>query len=221
MRRSELAAVIDSTLLKPDATPEDVGRLCREAIKYGFRAVCVNPAYVKLADSLLSKSKVRTCTVVGFPLGATLPEVKIYEAKTVIALGADDVDVVINVGALKAGNYEVVAEELRKIVEIAHENNVVVKAILELGLLDEGEKVVACRLARDAGVDYVKTSTGFGPAGATVQDVRLLRRCVGRRVGVKAAGGIRTLRDALAMLRAGADLIGTSTAAKIVEEAPP
>jgi len=221
VRRSELAAVIDSTLLRPDATPEDIERLCREAIKYGFRAVCVNPTYVKLASHLLKESKVRTCTVVGFPLGATLPEVKIYEAKTVIALGADDVDVVINVGALKAGNYEVVAKELEKIVEIAHENNVVVKAILELGLLDEGEKVVACRLARDAGVDYVKTSTGFGPTGATVQDVRLLRRCVGRRTGVKAAGGIRTLTDALAMIEAGADLIGTSTAAKIVEKAPP
>jgi len=221
MRRDELASLIDSTLLRADATPRDVEALCVDAMEYGFRCVCVNPVYVALASRLLRGSGVGVCTVVGFPLGATLPEVKAYEAARVIEEGADEVDMVMNVGALKAGNYELVLRDIRGVVEAAHQNDALVKVIIEAGYLTDEEKVAACKLAQKAGADFVKTSTGFGPTGATIHDVRLMRKTVGDAMGVKAAGGIRTLQDALAMIEAGANRIGTSRAVDVIRGLKP
>jgi deoxyribose-phosphate aldolase len=213
-----IARRIDHTLLKPEATRPQIEKLCSEALTHGFATVCVNPAWVSLCARLLSGSDTGVCTVVGFPLGATLPEVKAYEASRVVAEGAREVDMVINVGALKSEDYPLVERDIKGVVEASRRCGALVKVILETALLSEDEKVKACVLSRVAGADFVKTSTGFGPGGATVADVALMRRVVGPRMGVKAAGGVRDLGAAQAMLEAGADRIGASVGVKIVQE---
>ncbi len=215
----ELARYIDHTLLKPEATSEQIKQVCREALQYHFASVCVNPSYVELVARELSGSDVKTCSVVGFPLGATLPEVKAFETRKAIELGAQEIDMVINIGALKSGDEELVSKDIEAVVEVAHERDALVKVIIEAALLTNEEKVKACLIAKRAGADYVKTSTGFGPGGATVEDVELMRATVGPSMGVKAAGGIRTLEKALAMIEAGATRIGASAGVKIVQEA--
>jgi deoxyribose-phosphate aldolase len=215
----QLASMIDHTLLKPEATAAQVEQLCDEARRFSFASVCVNPTHVKLCARLLRGSPVRVCTVVGFPLGANLPEVKVFETQQAIHDGATEIDMVINVGALKDRNIELVARDIAAIVNAAHALNALVKVILEVALLTDEEKVTACRLAKEAGADYVKTSTGFGPGGATAPDVALMRQTVGPEMGVKAAGGIRTLADAQKMMAAGATRIGASASVKIMAEA--
>jgi len=211
--------MIDHTLLKPDATQEQIAQLCYEARKYNFAAVCVNPAWVKLCSQLLKGSPVHVCTVVGFPLGATPPEVKAYEAQQAIDDGATEVDMVINVGALKSKDYALVERDIATVARTSHAGGAILKVIIEAALLTDEEKVIACQLAKAAGADYVKTSTGFGPGGATVQDVELMRRAVGPEMGIKAAGGIRTYEDVKAMVAAGATRIGASAGVKIVQQA--
>jgi len=217
---AELAARIDQTLLAPTATPAQVQALCEGARKHRFRAVCVGPAYVPLAVRHLEGSQVRVCTVVGFPLGSTTPAAKAYEAEEAVRAGARDIDMVLNIGRLKAGDLDYVRDEIRAVVRAAARaaEGVVVKVIIEACHLTDEEKVAACRLAEEAGAHFVKTSTGFGPGGATPEDVRLLRRAVGGRLGVKASGGIRTLAQALALLEAGADVLGTSSGEAIMAE---
>lgn len=216
-----LAGMIDHTLLKPDATPDQVAQLCFEARKHGFASVCVNPAHVKLAADLLKGSAVKVCTVVGFPLGATPPEVKAYEAQNAIDEGATEVDMVINIGAIKARDYETAARDVRAVVRVcrAAGGNALLKVIIEAALLTDEEKVAACLIAKAAGADFVKTSTGFGPGGATVADVALMRRVVGPAMGVKAAGGIKSLADVESLVAAGATRIGASAGVRIVQEA--
>jgi deoxyribose-phosphate aldolase len=215
----KLAAMIDHTLLKPEATPDLIAQLCFEARKFGFASVCINPTHVKLAAQLLQGSPVKVCTVVGFPLGATPPEVKAYEAQQAMDDGATECDMVINIGAIKSRDYEAAARDVRAVVRACHAREVLVKVIIEAALLTDEEKVAACLIAKAAGADFVKTSTGFGPGGATVADVALMRRVVGPDTGVKAAGGIRTLADAEQMAAAGATRIGASAGVKIVQEA--
>lgn len=212
--------MLDHTLVKSDATKDDVERVCMEAEKYGFGCVCVNPTYVSLATQLLKETNVKVSSTVGFPFGVTLPEVKAFEAWRALENGAREIDMVINLSALKSGDYETVRKDIEMVVDIKRlYRDVTVKVIIETGLLTDKEKVLACKIAKEAGVDFVKTSTGlFG--GATVEDVRLMRKTVGREMGVKAAGGIRTLQQALAMIEAGADRIGTSTAVAIIKEFP-
>jgi len=214
-----IASVIDHTLLKPEATHDQITQLCEEAREYGFAAVCVNPTNVKLAAELLKGSPVAVCTVIGFPLGATLPEVKAYEAQQTIHHGATEIDMVINIGALKSEDYELVERDIAAVARTCHDNGAICKVIIEAALLTEEEKITACQLAKKAGSDYVKTSTGFGPGGATVEDVTLMRRVIGPSMGIKAAGGIRTLETAKKMIEAGATRIGTSSSLKIVQEA--
>jgi deoxyribose-phosphate aldolase len=214
-----IASVIDHTLLKPEATQDQITQLCEEAREYGFAAVCVNPTNVKLAAELLKGSPVAVCTVIGFPLGATLPEVKAYEAQQTIHHGATEIDMVINIGALKSEDYELVEQDIAAVARTCHDNGAICKVIIEAALLTEEEKITACQLAKKAGSDYVKTSTGFGPGGATVEDVTLMRRVIGPSMGIKAAGGIRTLETAKKMIEAGATRIGTSSSIKIVQEA--
>ena len=216
---TNIAKIIDHTLLKPEATRDQIVQLCREAREYGFASVCVNPSYVKLAAELLRGSSVKVCSVVGFPLGATLPEVKAYEARRVIEEGAAEIDMVINIGALKSGDLELVRRDIASVVDVCHARGALCKVIIEAALLTDEEKVLACQLAKAAGADYVKTSTGFGPGGATVQDVALMRRTVGPEMGVKAAGGIRSYEAAKSMVEAGATRIGASAGVKIVQEA--
>ena len=216
---TNIAKIIDHTLLKPEATRDQIVQLCREAREYGFATVCVNPSYVKLAAELLRGSSVKVCSVVGFPLGATLPEVKAYEARRAIEEGAAEIDMVINIGALKSGDLELVKRDIASVVDVCHAKGALCKVIIEAALLTDEEKVLACQLARAAGADYVKTSTGFGPGGATVQDVALMRRTVGPEMGVKAAGGIRSYEAAKSMVEAGATRIGASAGVKIVREA--
>ena len=180
--------MIDHTLLKPDATQDEVAQLCYEARKYNFASVCVNPSYAKLCSDLLKGSQVEVCVVVGFPLGATPTDGKVFETQQAIREGASEVDMVINVGALKSRDYELVERDIASIVRACHADNAILKVIIEAALLTDEEKVVACQLAKVAGADYVKTSTGFGPGGATVEDVALMRRVVGPKMGVKAAG---------------------------------
>jgi deoxyribose-phosphate aldolase len=214
-----IASLIDHTLLKPEATQDQIAQLCEEAKEYGFAAVCVNPTNVELAARLLKGSPVAVCIVVGFPLGATLSEVKAYEAQQAINHGAIEVDMVINIGALKSEDYELVERDIATVARTCHDNGAICKVIIETALLTEEEKVTACQLAKKADADYVKTSTGFGPGGATVEDVALMRRVVGPSMGIKAAGGIRTLKTATEMIEAGATRIGTSSGIKIVQEA--
>jgi deoxyribose-phosphate aldolase len=214
----EIARLIDHTLLKPDATRAQIEALCAEAREHGFATVCVNPAWVPLCASLLAGSETRVCTVAGFPLGATLPEVKAFEAARAIAQGACEVDMVINVGALKSGDYRAVERDIAGVVDACRRGGAVSKVIIEAALLSDDEKVKACVIARAACADFVKTSTGFGPGGATAADVALMRRVVGPEMGVKAAGGVRDLKSAQAMIEAGADRIGASVGVKIVQE---
>jgi deoxyribose-phosphate aldolase len=212
-----LAMMIDHTLLKPDATPDQIAQLCFEARKYGFASVCINPAWVKLAAQLLQGSPVKVCTVIGFPLGATAPEVKAFETQNAIEQGATEIDMVINVGALKARDLELVARDVRGVVAAARAGGAVVKVIIEAVLLTDEEKTIACLLSKEAGADFVKTSTGFAGGGATVHDVELMRRVVGPEMGVKAAGGVRTYADAESMIKAGATRIGASAGVKIIQ----
>src|ERR1700692_3073945 len=183
------AGLIDHTLLKPEASRDEIRKLCQEAAKFGFASVCINPWYVPLAAELLRGTKVKVCTVIGFPLGATLPQVKIYEAEESIKLGAQEVDMVINIGALKSGQDDVVESDIRGVVDASHRGGAICKVILETALLTHDEKIRAAMAAKRAGADFVKTSTGFGPGGATAEDVRLLRETVGAEMGVKASGG--------------------------------
>jgi len=216
---SGIGHMIDHTLLKPDATQDQIAQLCYEARKYHFAAVCVNPAYVKLCAQLLQGTSVHVCTVVGFPLGATPPEVKAYEAQQAIDDGATEVDMVINVGALKSKDYALVERDIASVARTSHAGGAILKVIIEAALLTDEEKVIACQLAKVAGADYVKTSTGFGPGGATVHDVELMRRSVGPEMGVKAAGGIGSYEAAKEMVTAGATRIGASAGIKIVQQA--
>lgn len=214
-----IAAWIDHTLLKPEATPEQIEQLCKEALEYRFATVCINPIYVPQAHRLLQGSPVGVCTVVGFPLGATLTNAKAAETRLAIEEGAREIDMVVAVGLLKGGRYEAVAEDIRRVVEVSHARGAKVKVILEMALLTRFEKITGCLISRMVGADFVKTSTGFGPGGATVEDVALMRRVVGLQTEVKAAGGIRSLADARAMLEAGATRLGTSGGVKLVLEA--
>ena len=214
-----MAHMIDHTLLKPDATQDQIAQLCYEARKYGFASVCINPANVKLCAQLLKDSGVPVCTVVGFPLGATSTETKVFEAQQAVRDGATEVDMVINVGALKSRDYELVERDIASIARVCHAGNAMLKVIIEAALLTDEEKVTGCQLAMVAGADFVKTSTGFGPGGATLEDVALMRRVVGPTMGVKAAGGIRTYEDAQKMIAAGASRIGASTSVRIMQEA--
>jgi len=215
----EWASLIDHTLLKPEATDDDIKKLCQEAATYHFASVCVNPTWVRVAACNLLGSGVPVCTVIGFPLGATLPDVKAYEARRAILDGAREVDMVINVGALKSGDDCLVEHDIRSVAQVAHEYDVVCKVIIETALLTDDEKVRACQAAKKAGADFVKTSTGFSKGGATVADVALMRRTVGSELGVKASGGVKDLEDARKMVEAGATRIGASVGVKIAQEA--
>lgn len=212
-----MARMIDHTLLKPDATADMIAQLCFEARKHHFASVCINPTHVKLCAELLKDTDVKVCTVIGFPLGATSPKVKAFETQNAIEDGATEIDMVINIGALKAGDHELVARDIRGVVSVAHAADALVKVIIETALLTEEEKIVACLLAKEAGADFVKTSTGFSGGGATAQDVALMRRVVGPELGVKAAGGIRTQEDAEQMVAAGATRLGASAGVKIIQ----
>ena len=216
---ARVAALIDHTLLKAEATRSDIARICREALQYRFASVCVNSVFVKQVFEAVRNSPVKTCVVVGFPLGANLPQVKLDEARVALEQGAQEIDMVIHIGGLKAGDDAAVRSEIEDLSRLVHERGAVLKVIIETALLTEEEKVRACRAARDAGADFVKTSTGFSTSGATIGDVQLMRREVGREMGVKASGGVRTLDDLLAMVEAGATRIGTSNGVKIMEEA--
>ena len=213
------AGFVDHTLLKPEASEADIRRLCEEAAQYRFASVCVNPSWVKVSACVLKGSGVPVCTVVGFPLGATLADVKAYETRRAIFDGAGEIDMVINIGALKSGDDCAVEYDIRAVVEAAHSEGVLVKTIIETALLNDDEKVRACLAAKRAGADFVKTSTGFAKSGATVADVALMRRTVGQEMGVKAAGGVKGITDARAMLEAGATRIGASVGVKIAQEA--
>ena len=213
-----LARLIDHTLLSPGATREQVVQLCKEAAKYGFATVCVQPCWVALAARQLSRSEVKVATVIGFPQGATLTAVKRFEALEAIKAGARELDMVLNVGALKSGDRKLVREDIRAVVQVAHGRGALVKVTIETALLTADEKKTACKLAVAAGADFVKTSTGFAAGGAAVEDVRLMRSLVGQRAGVKAAGGIRSAADAQVMIAAGASRIGASAGVKIVQE---
>jgi deoxyribose-phosphate aldolase len=210
-----MAGYIDHTLLKPEATEAQIKELCREAVKYSFYSVCINPSYVKTAAKFLQGSAVRICCVIGFPLGATTTAVKAFEAAEAVENGAAEIDMVIHVGALKDKREEYVMSDIAAVVKAAA--GCPVKVIIETGLLTEDEKVLACKLAKKAGASYVKTSTGFGPGGATVADVLLMRETVGPDLGVKASGGVRDLDAALQMIEAGATRIGTSSGVSIVK----
>lgn len=217
----ELAKYIDHTLLKPTATFGDIEKLCKEAVQNGFYSVCVNSCYAKFAAQMLTDTPVKVGATVGFPLGAMSTEAKAFEAAEAVRAGASEIDMVINVGLLKSGDFYAVGEDIEAVVKAAKQINphVIVKTILEMASLTTTEKVSACRIARDAKADFVKTSTGFGTGGATVDDVALMKKVVGETMGVKAAGGIRDLKTALEMIEAGATRIGTSAGIAIIEEA--
>ncbi len=214
-----LAGLIDHTLLRPEATRAQVEKLCDEARLLGFASVCVNPVWVSLAAERLRGSSVKVVTVAAFPFGATLTSVKRAEAEAAIRAGAQEIDMVMNIGAMRSGDLDRVENDIRGVVEVCHAGRAAVKVILENAYLSDEEKVAACQIAKKAGADFVKTSTGFGPSGATETDVRLMRQTVGPTIGVKAAGGIRTLGDALRMLQAGASRLGASASVAILAEA--
>ncbi|MBI5368813.1 MAG: deoxyribose-phosphate aldolase [Planctomycetes bacterium] len=213
-----LAPLIDHTLLKPDAVRRELNVLCEEAERHGFASVCVEPTWVGYCARLLARSRVKVCTVIGFPFGATLSEVKAFEAERCQDLGAGEIDMVINVGALKSGDIDFVRNDIRGVVKSATYNTVV-KVILETTYLSREEKIIACTLSKEVGADFVKTSTGYGPSGATVEDIALMRAVVGPEMGVKASGGVRDFAGALAMVQAGATRIGASASVKIVSGA--
>lgn len=212
----DVAQYIDHTLLAPDASADDIDLLCTEAEQYGFASVCINPTWVKRAAKNLRGTKVPVCTVIGFPLGATTTDIKATEARKALRDGAREIDMVINIGALKSGDHELVYNDIAKVVDAAHETGAICKVILETALLTDEEKVIASALAKRAKADFVKTSTGFGPGGATVYDVALMRETVGPDMGVKASGGVRTADDAEDMIAAGATRIGASAGVQIV-----
>ena len=214
---SSIAALIDHTLLKPEATAADIRKVCAEARQYRFASVCVNPYWVCLVAGELAGSPVKVCSVVGFPLGASATEIKVAETAAAIRDGAQEIDMVLNIGELRGGNHDAVRGDIRAVVEAAHAGSAIVKVILETALLNDEQKVAASLLAKEAGADFVKTSTGFGPGGATAADVALMRRTVGPAMGVKASGGVRTLEDLRAMAAAGANRVGASASVKIVE----
>lgn len=211
----ELAKYIDNTLLKPAATAQDIEKLCRESVEMGFASVCVNPVYVELAARLLAGSGVKTCTVIGFPLGANTSAAKAFEAEKAVEDGADELDMVLSIGALRAGNDKAVREDIEAVVQAGQGK--LVKVIIETGLLTDEEKTRACTLAVEAGADFVKTCTGFSGGAANVHDIALMRATVGTDIGVKASGGVRTREDALALIEAGATRIGTSSGQAIVQ----
>ena len=216
----KIAGMIDHTLLKPDATPSQVEQLCKEALENKFCAVCVNPVYVAFVSHQLKDSGVKTCSVIGFPLGATTTEQKVFEARSVIEVGAEEVDMVLNNGAFKSGDDEAVRADVAAVAEVCHAGGAILKVILETGLLTDDEKLRACNLCVEANADFVKTSTGFGFGGATVEDVTLMSGAVkDAGLGVKASGGVRDYAAAFAMIEAGATRIGTSSGIAIVEEA--
>jgi len=212
-----MAKYIDHTLLKADATSDQIAQLCYEAKKYNFASVCINPTHVALCAELLKGTAVKVCTVIGFPLGASSPEVKTYETGVALDNGATEIDMVINIGALKARDLDLVARDIRGVVLKSKERNALVKVIIEAALLSDEEKKLASMLSKEAGADFVKTSTGFASGGATVEDVALIRHVVGPELGIKAAGGIRTREDAESMIKAGATRIGASAGVKIVQ----
>lgn len=212
----DLTKYIDHTLLKPDATAADIDKLCAEAVQFGFASVCINPAWVSRASAALKGSGVAVASVVGFPFGATTSEIKAHETRSVLRAGAREIDMVINVGALKSGMTELVRADIAAVSDACHEVGALNKVIIEAALLDDREKVIACQLAKQAKADFVKTSTGYASGGATVFDVALMREAVGPRIGVKAAGGIRTRSDVEEMIAAGATRIGASAGVKIV-----
>lgn len=214
-----IAGWIDHTLLKPEATAEQIRDLCQEARTHGFAAVCINPVYVSLAAGLLHGSPVRVCTVIAFPLGASLPTYKALEALACISAGAHEVDMVMNIGALKGAAYGLVLNDVAAVVQVAHNQKAIVKVILENAFLTRREKIVASLLCKAAGADFIKTSTGFAASGATIEDVELMKRVVGESVQVKAAGGIRDYATARAMIAAGATRLGASAGVRIVQEA--
>jgi deoxyribose-phosphate aldolase len=216
---SGFAGLIDHTLLKPDASRDDIRKLCQEAVRFGFASVCINPWNVPLAAEIVRGTKVKVCTVIGFPLGSTLSQVKIHEAEEVIKLGAQEVDMVINIGALKSGQDDVVQADIRGVVDAAHRGGAICKVIFETSLLTFEEKVRAALASKRGGADFVKTSTGFSTGGATVEDVAMMRAIVGPDIGVKASGGVRTFDDLKNMVCAGATRIGASAGVKIVEQA--
>ncbi len=211
-----LAQYIDHTLLKPESTREDIRRICDEAKRYNTASVCVNPFWIGFVAEQLKGSDVKPCCVIGFPLGSTPAEVKAYETSVAVRDGAKEVDMVINVGALRGAEFETVYEDIKAVVDAA-KGKALVKVIIETCLLTDEQKVIACRLAKQAGADFVKTSTGFSTGGATVEDVRLMRETVGEEMGVKASGGVRSKADAEAMIAAGANRIGASSSKKIIE----
>lgn len=213
---SELARMIDHTLLKPEATKDQIIQLCSEAKKYNFASVCINPSYVSLCAKLLRDTSVKVCTVIGFPLGATSTATKAFEAEHALRDGAKEIDMVINIGMLKSGDYDYVENDIFAVVSTARRYEALVKVILETTLLTDEEKIKGCLLAKRAGADFVKTSTGFSKGGATVGDIALMRKVVGTAMGVKASGGVRTREEALAMVASGADRIGASASVKIV-----
>jgi len=216
MTREEIAKLIDHTLLKPEATYNDIKKLCEEAKKYHFYAVCINPSFVKMAKELLKDTDIKVATVIGFPLGADSINAKVYETKDAILNGADEIDMVINIGVLKSKDYAYIYNEIRSVKSVAKEK--VLKVIIEAPVLTYEEKIIACSISKAAGADFVKTSTGFSKqGGATVEDVRLMRSIVGDDVGVKAAGGIRTFEKAVEMINAGANRIGASSSIRIME----
>ena len=214
----EVANLIDHTLLKPDATATDIEKLCREAAEFRFATVCVNPTWVAFCSRLLRGTGVGVCSVVGFPLGATTPDVKQYETRRAIFDGAAEIDMVINIGALKSGDLRLVEQDIEAVTSPCRQSGVISKVIIEAALLSEEEKIAASTLTKAAGADFVKTSTGFGPGGATIGDVMLMRRVVGDSVGVKAAGGVRDLDQVKAMVAAGASRVGASAGVRIVKE---
>ncbi|MGR3742367.1 deoxyribose-phosphate aldolase [Companilactobacillus sp. DQM5] len=211
-----LAKYIDHTILNPEATEDQVEKIINEAKEYDFASVCVNPYWVEKSAKELAESDVMVCTVIGFPLGATTTNSKVLEAKDAIQNGADELDMVINIGELKAGHYENVLNDIKAVVNAGHENDKHVKVIIETSLLTDDEKIKACELSEEAGADFVKTSTGFSTGGATVEDVKLMRKTVGNRLGVKASGGIHSKEEALALIEAGATRLGASAGVKIM-----
>ena len=216
MNKAQIAKMIDHTILKAEATESEIIKLCKEAIHYNFASVCVNPSMVPVAAKELKGTHVKVCTVIGFPLGATTTEVKVFETKDVIEKGATEVDMVINVGKLKERNLEYVKNDIKAVVEAA-KGKALTKVIIETCLLTEEEKIIACKLSKEAGSDFVKTSTGFSTGGATVEDIKLMRETVGPEMGVKASGGVRSKKDTLAMIENGATRIGASASIAICE----
>lgn len=215
--KPNLASYIDHTLLKQNATSEQIIQLCMEAKEYQFASVCVNPTHVRLCAELLRNSGVKVCTVIGFPLGANTTSTKVFETQDAIQNGANEIDMVINIGALKTGDYSLVSKDISEIAKVTHIGGAILKVIIETCLLSDEEKVIACILAKQAGADYVKTSTGFSTSGATVEDVTLMRKVVGPDIGVKAAGGVRNLEDAEKMIAAGATRLGASAGVQIMQ----